>query len=152
MDKTWIVVANASRARIWEQRVPGGKFTEVAGLVHPASRQSGSQLSEDRPGQSHRSLGASSPGGTAYEPRSDARHKEHGRFAHEIAEHLDAALNRQALGALMLVASNPFLGELKAQLSAPVAQRLTQAIPHDLSGLGANELKRRLAELMAVPG
>ena len=64
----------------------------------------------------------------------------------ETRQHLDAAVNDRRLGALTLVASNPFLGELKAHLSDRVAKIVVASMAHDLSGLDLNELWRRLVE------
>ena len=48
--KNWLVVANASRARVLEETDPPGAYAHVADLVHPQSQLKGEQLGTDRPG------------------------------------------------------------------------------------------------------
>lgn len=151
MKTNWIVVANASRARICECDEPGGKLREVGDFVHPASRQSGTALGAERPGQAHRSLGQATPGGTGFEPRTDVHKKEHERFARELAQAVDEALASGRAGTVMLVASNPFLGELKAQLGPAASKAVSATLAHDLTSLDLRELRARLAELAAAP-
>lgn len=146
MSKIWIAVANASRARICEQDGPNGLLREVAGFVHPASRQSGTALGAERPGQAHRSLGQATPGGTGLEPRTDAHKKEHERFARELAQVLDDAVATGKAQSLVLVASSPFLGELKARLGPLATKAVSATLAHDLTGLNLRELGARLSE------
>ena len=51
--------------------------------------------------------------------------------------------------ALLLVASDPFLGELKACLSAATHQIVVRTVPKDLTGLALPDLHERMAALMA---
>lgn len=147
MTTTWFVVANAARARICAQDEPGGRLREVGDYVHPASRQSGAELGTERPGQGHRGQGATAPGGTAFEPRADVHRKEHERFARELAQAVSAGLAAGKVQALVVAASSPFLGELKAQLGPAASQALVSTLAHDLTALDLRELGQRLAEL-----
>ena len=55
-------------------------------------------------------------------------------------------MNERRLDALTLVASSPFLGELKSQLSHRVEKIVIASMAHDLSALDPTELWRRLVE------
>jgi protein required for attachment to host cells len=144
MKTEWIVVANASLARVFKRESPAGPLSAVATMEHPESRAKGSALSSDRPGHEASDFSA---GGNRFEPRSDPRRKEHHRFAHEIAERLDEALGRNEFGSVALFASDPFLGELKGALSEPVRQRLQVARDSDFTSLGIDALEERLRAL-----
>src|SRR5574337_408257 len=48
--KNWLVVANAARARVFEDAAEGEALHTVADLVHTQSRQKGTDLASDRPG------------------------------------------------------------------------------------------------------
>src|SRR5258708_40338428 len=48
---TWILIADAARARIFQKGGPGEKIAEARSLVHPGSRQKTSELVSDRPGR-----------------------------------------------------------------------------------------------------
>ena len=108
MDRTWIVVANAARARLCEYDPRDGSLTEMADFVHAPARQKGSDLASDRPG--HAEKGQASVR-TSFEPHTDAHHKERVHFARELAQHLNEAVVQGRCPAVALIASNPFLGE-----------------------------------------
>ena len=141
MKPQWIVVANASLARLFSRDSPTDSLVPLTTMEHPESRLKGSELADDRPG--HEATDNSS-GGNRYEPRSDVRHKEHQRFAREIAERLETGLAAGEFSTLWLFASSPFLGELKAQLSDAVDKRLQLALDSDLTSFGLAEIEQRL--------
>jgi protein required for attachment to host cells len=143
MKTQWIVVANASLARVFKREIPTGPLLAVSTMEHPESRAKGSELGDDRPGHEANDFSA---GGNRFEPRTDPRRKEHRRFAHEIAERLDDALARGEFGSLAIYASDPFLGELKGALSGPVAHRLQVTRDSDFTSLGVDALEQRLRE------
>ena len=144
MKRQWILLANASHARLLSRDSATDPLVQFATLEHPESRLKASQLADDRPG--HEATDNSS-GGNRYEPRSDVRRKEHQRFAREIAQRLDTGLAAGQFSALWLFASSPFLGELKAQLSDAVNKRVHLALDSDLTALGLAEIEQRLLEL-----
>ncbi len=144
MKQQWILLANASHARLLSRDSATDPLVPLATLEHPESRLKASQLADDRPG--HEATDNSS-GGNRYEPRSDVRRKEHQRFAREIADRLDAGLAAGQFSTLWLFASSPFLGELKAQLSDAVNTRVHLALDRDLTALGLAEIDQRLLEL-----
>ena len=112
--KNWIVVANAARARVLEEsdevpatgRARRAAFVHVADLVHPASRQKGVELGDDRAG--HVEGTGHGLGSASYLPRTDPREREHDRFAREVARVLDHGIAEGRCAGLILVAANPF--------------------------------------------
>jgi len=136
-------VANASRARLFRRDSQTAPLLALATLEHAESRLKASQLADDRPG---REAADNSSGGNSYAPHSDVRRKEHQRFAREIGQRLDAGLAAGEFDALWLFASNPFLGELKAQLSEAVGKRVHVALDSDLTALGLAEIEQRLRD------
>ena len=144
MKQQWILLANASHARLLSRDSATDPLVPLATLEHLESRLKASHLADDRPG--HEATDNSNSG-NRYEPRSDVRRKEHQRFAREIAHRLDAGLAAGQFSTLWLFASSPFLGELKAQLSDAVNKRVHLAIDSDLSALGLAEIEQRLLVL-----
>lgn len=142
MKAQWIVIANAASARIFRREGSAAPLTPVAVLTHAPSRMHASALEPDRSGSQASDY---SYGMNHFEPRTDTRHKEHQRFAKEIAERLDAGVKAGEFDALTLFASNPFMGELKAQLSEAVSQRVKATLNNDLSHVGLAELDRRIS-------
>jgi protein required for attachment to host cells len=141
--KNWLVVANASRARVLEEGSDPGRFNHVADLVHMQSRQKGADLASDRPG-SVKGIGHGL-GSSQYIPRTDPREREHDRFARQVAHKLNEGVAAGQCAGLILVASNPFLGELKSHLSEQASKVLLRTVPSDFTALAEDELVQRLA-------
>lgn len=139
--KNWMLVANAARARVLELTAVAGQYRHVADLVHPQSRQKGVDLADDRSGHVG---GGDGPGGAAYAPRTDPRERERDHFAQQIAQLLDAGVAAGECAGLTLVASNPFLGEVKKHLGAQALKVLLRTVPHDLSLVADADLAARL--------
>ncbi len=138
----WVMVANAARARCFERDPDNGALREIAGFVHPASRQKAGELEHDRGGMARKS-GAS----TQFAPHADPHGKQLDLFARELAAHLDAAALEHRYGQLVLVASAPFAGHLRAALGAS-ARRLAALVPLDLSSFRGAELEGRVTEAL----
>jgi protein required for attachment to host cells len=143
MARTWIVVADAANARVFEGE-PGGGLVEAVDFVHPASRRRASVLTDDKQGHVERNPG----GGRAssgYSPRTDPHEKEEARFAAELADAIEAAAVDGRCGALVVLAAPHFLGELRGRLG-PAATRILRASEAlDLTHLPQADLIERLA-------
>jgi protein required for attachment to host cells len=136
--KNWLVVANSARARVLEDGE--GAYAHVADLVHPASRQKGIELGDDRPGHA----ASDGRGGVQLEPRTELHEREHERFAREVATVINAGVADGRCAGLVLVASNPFLGLLKAQLSEPARRLVLRKVASDFTACSDAELAQRL--------
>lgn len=148
MKKTWIVVANASRARVCEHDEKGSGLHDVIDFVHTQSRQKGIDLGDDQSGRVEHGMGSGMRGGTHLDPRVDPRQKEHERFAREIAQHLDKGVAAHQCERIVLIASNPFLGEIKAQLGPAATAAVWVTAPSDLTAFTGRELAQRVNELL----
>lgn len=135
----WVVVANAARARIFERDDENQALREMADHVHTPSRQKAAELETDRPGKAHKGEAS-----TAFAPHTDPREREHQRFAHELAQVLEEAALAHRMPGLVLLASNPFLGELKAELGDATRRLLKHSAPVDLTSYQHAELEARV--------
>jgi protein required for attachment to host cells len=142
--KNWLVVANASRARVLEESDKSGVYVHVVDLVHPQSRQKGTDLAGDRPGH-FPGMAAHGTGSTAYDPRTAPREREHDHFAREVATALNEGVAAGRCAGLVLVASNPFLGHLKEHLTEQANKALLRSVAADYTALNERELAQRLA-------
>lgn len=143
--KNWLLIANAARARLLElasEASEAGRYRHVADLVHPQSRQKGVDLADDRSG--HSKGGAPGPGGAPYAPRTDPRERERDRFAQQVAQRLNDGVAAGQCAGLILVASNPFLGEVKQHLSEQARKALLRTVPSDLTAVADADLAQRL--------
>ena len=141
MKPLWILVANATEARLLQQE-PDTPLVVVQAFHHPASRQRSSELGDDKAG---RELSGRGFGGAAFEPRVDAQTKEQLQFAREIAQRLEEGARQGSYAGLVVHASSPFLGELKHALGEQTQRLLTATHDVDLTSFGLAEIEERLA-------
>lgn len=146
MKPALIVTANAAHARLFLRDGPGDPLRPLAVLEHAASRRKASGLEDDRLG--HDCMDQR-PGGVSHVPRTDPRRKEHLRFADELAQLIDDLLREDGCGTLFVLASDPFLGELKGSLGAAARRALRQALPLDYTALDVGELEQRLPHVLS---
>ena len=148
MDKvTWILLANSSRARLFAWDRADSQLQEIGDFLHPQGRQKVGEIDPHLGGHTQRQRGDGASGGAAFEARTDPRHKEREHFARELASFLEEALETRRFSSLVLIASNPFLGELRGHLAQRVDQTVQAVVHSDLSSLGLPELTRRVETL-----
>ena len=85
---------------------------------------------------------------TSFEAPTEIHHKERAAFANELAKHLDLAIAQGRCPALALIASNPFLGELKARLGPASAKAVVATSPTDLTRCTLRELTHHAGTLL----
>jgi len=146
MKRTWILIANASKACVLEREGRQPRLKQLSRFEDPLGRAKGVDLVSDRAGyESSPSRGVA---GSPYSPPSDPRRQEHERFALRLARHLDEGVAAQQCDALVLLASNPFLGEVKAHLGRQSHKALVSTSSIDLTALSASDLEARVLELL----
>lgn len=141
MTSKLILIANAGEALLFRRGAAAQPLELLATFEHAPSRYKGSALGDERAG--HASADQR-PGGVSFAPRIGAKRKEHLRFADELAGRLDGAIAAHPGEPLVLFASSPFLGELKARLGPATTRALRAAIDVDLSSFSNGELVRRI--------
>lgn len=139
----WLVVANATRARVFERDDDNGTLREIADLVHPDSRIHEADRGRDRPGSILKGTV-----GTAFEPHTDPRARERAQFAREVCDMLERAALEHRMPALVLMASNPFLGELTRHLGSAAQGVLRIRIPVDLTSCQHGDLEHRVSKAL----
>ena len=142
MKPHWILVANATEARLLQQE-PGAPLVVLQAFHHPESRLHTAELGDDRAG---REVSGHGFGGAAYQPRLDAQRKQHLHFARDLADHLEQAAREQRYASLAVYASSPFLGELKQLFGDGTRRLLAGTHDVDLTSFGVAEIERRVQE------
>ncbi len=140
--KQWIVVADASRARILAVNDKADGLLLESELEHPASRARASELTTDLPGRVKQSFGAGHR--PAMSDRTDPKEVEAETFARQLAEALEQGCNHNRYERLTLVAPPHFLGLLRAAINAQVAKRVALTIDKDYTNLPIRDLARHL--------
>lgn len=135
----WVLLANASRARLFVRDHDNGALRELSDFVHPDSRLKSAALGRDRAGQ-----GAKGAARAHFEPPTSPKEREQQHFAEQLAQHLEEAAGAGQLAGWALIASDPFLGRLRAALGAGAAARLTCHVDRDLTAFQGQELEQRV--------
>lgn len=144
MPTTWIVVADASRARVIERR--GDSSTEIADLLNPEGRAHARDIGSDANGRFPKGGSNTGPGHAAG-PDTDPVEHAVSMFAKRVARSLDEARVQGRYQSLCLVAPPKMLGLLRAELPTEVARRVVQEVGKDLSALDVRELVSRIDAL-----
>ena len=143
MDTTWILVADRTRARIFEEVRSPRAVQEIADLINPLGRARHSELTTDAEGRSRSSslrtrAHTESPGVTA-----DTHEAE--RFSHQIADYLETARNEHRYSRLWIVAAPKFLAMIRKSLSREARKLIEEEIDKDLSRSNVREIDSLVA-------
>jgi protein required for attachment to host cells len=142
----WIVVADASGARIFSATGRSGPLELVKEFSNPTGRARTQDLVTDEPGRTFKS---GSPGARSATPPHLTAHDEAAvTFAHELANFLRHELEQRSYTSLAIAAPPHFLGTLRPLLAKTISQRLTASIPSDLVHLNAQELRSHIEPLL----
>jgi protein required for attachment to host cells len=148
----WILVCDASRARLFRDAPRGKKLVQIQELEHPESRERVRDLMADAngrkpvgpvPARSVQGQGGAY-GRPGAEPDSDPKDVEAQKFARELAHVLEKGLQQHEYERLIIVAPPRFLGTLRDVVSSQVEKHIESTIGKDLTNLDFQELANRL--------
>jgi protein required for attachment to host cells len=126
---TWIVVADSSRARIFERPARGAALVEMEGWVRPESRSRSRDLVSDRPGRTFDSRGRARH---AKQPEHNPHQVQQDDFALDLARRLDRARKSGRFSRLVVVAGPRFAGLLHRHLPAATAALIRREVHKNL--------------------
>jgi len=140
METTWIVAADASRARILQVADTEGHLTEVEDFVNPSARLHERDMTTDAEPRFNGSGGG---------PGSDREAKRKGEyetevFVRQLGEYLDKARLGHRYDRLHVIAPPKFLGQLRQELHKEVQKLVAEELPKDLSWLGTRDIEAHL--------
>jgi protein required for attachment to host cells len=139
MATTWIVAADASRARILQVTDPEHRLSEIDDLYNPAGRLSDREMVSDA---EPRFRGSSGPASDR-EAKGAVDHEVE-VFAKQIGDYLDKARTSHRYDRLHLIAPPRFLGQLRKELGKEVEKLVAGELPKDLSWVNARDLEQKL--------
>jgi protein required for attachment to host cells len=155
MSKTWIVAADASRARIFELDEPNHELIELDDFLNPEARLQDRELQSDAEPRFNAHGGLGRPGrpdtGGPASDRETQSAVEHSvtAFAREVCRYLEKARVQHRFNALMLVAPPEFLGALRKSLDKEVGKLVIEELSKDLSWFNARDLERYVVKAAA---
>ncbi len=140
MTKTWVVVADTSRARIFAADKPSSDLVEIQTLAHPEARLHEGDLVSDRSGSGVGYSGTTHGFGKEHE----AKDEESIRFAADLCHELEQARNQHAFDKLYIIAAPAFLGLLRKQQSDCMRALVSQEISKNLTTLDPGAIRSHL--------
>jgi protein required for attachment to host cells len=149
---TWILVSDASRARLFSTELRETPWTLVEEFEHPEGRMRPSEVwPSSPPGRMQQGKSVAAGRRTAMEPHTSPKDAESERFALQLAERLETAVARNEFDHLVLVAPPHLLGILQHALKKQTARRVKATINKDLVKLAEAELRARLIDEIFPP-
>ena len=141
MVRTWIVVADGSRARLFSSNGGRNPIREIEGMVRPSVRLHEGDLSESGNGRTFNGDRRRSHG-----LASNKSIKKHvaSQFAKQIATRLKNGLHKGAYNHLMLVAAPAMLGTMRETLSPQVSRKVLLELDKDLTRDPVDKIRSHL--------
>jgi protein required for attachment to host cells len=150
MAKTWIVVADNSRARIFEVLDRNETLQELDDLVNPAGRQHDYELRTDNLGRYY-GRGERMQGHTA-PPRTDPGQHETELFAKTVAHYLEQARVDHRCDRICLIAAPKFLGLLRQSLTKDARNMVFEELDKDISWLDGRKVQEYVRQKLPAAG
>jgi hypothetical protein len=164
MQTTWIVSANAGRARIFSEADPAEPLEEIEDMVSSAARMRTTEINTDEigrtaAGSSAHAIGGSEGAGFAhnakagapnklYQPAQTPQEHEAEQFAKEISKFLMDAHQEGRFQQLVISASPQFLGALRMYLDSHIKPLIKLEVNKDYTHSNAQQLREQIREQM----
>jgi protein required for attachment to host cells len=160
MQTTWIMVANAGRARIFSESDPSQPLQEVEDMVSPAAHLRELDLVTDKMSPTSATNSGHNVGGTQgvgfahnanvgtpnsqYQPAQTPTEHEAEKFAKDISAYLKQAHNEGRFKQLVISASPQFLGTLRNNLDSTVQPLVKLEINKDYTQVPVQQLRDQI--------
>jgi len=136
MSKTWVVVAESSRAKIFELEKRNAPLKEIQGLAHTPSRLHQKELTSDLPGRT--------PGRHKLIQQTTTKENASNEFARNIRNHLNSARNKGEFNKLIIMSPPSFLGRLRKQLGSAINKCVISEIDKNLVRHSTRDIQAHL--------
>ena len=162
MQTTWIVSANAGRARIFSEADPSEPLEEIEDMVSTAARMRTSDINTDEVGRTAAAGSSHNIGGTegvgfshnakagapnkAYQPAQTPQEHEAEQFAKDISKYLMDAHQEGRFQQLVISASPQFLGALRMYLDPHIKPLIKLEVNKDYTHSNAQQLREQIRE------
>jgi protein required for attachment to host cells len=145
--RTWVVIVDAARARVFETRGKGTGLTAVADMALDAELAPSREIGTDRPGRTFESVGSTRH---AMESSSDQHREQKRQFARRVVEAVEARQATKSFDRLVLVAPPVTMGDLRAALPAKVKAAVAAELVADLTNTPVGELPGHLSDYVPL--
>ena len=144
MSAAWVVVADASRARIFSAEKPASTLVEIQTLAHPEARLHEGDLISDKAGRDR------SSGMRAHDVGhvNDVKEEEATRFASQVCEAIECGRANNRFDKLYVIAAPGFLGMLRKHQTSSVQKIVAGEVSKNLATHNANEIRKSLPDFL----
>lgn len=147
MGTIWVLVAESSRAKLYEMAAARAPLAEIHEFSHPESRQHDQELTTDLPGRSFDSKGQ---GRHAMEANMSPKEHEARVFARQIGQYLEEGRVKKRFRDLIIISAPAFLGLLRKNLSDATNQCVIQEIDKNLVQHDPADIRAHLPERLTA--
>jgi protein required for attachment to host cells len=146
MNKTWILVAHRSGARLFENVGRGKGLSLVEEIPHPEGRLKDGQINADKPGRAFDTFSRRHSVSQEKGPSDQVT----SMFAKRLGDMLDKARTQNRFTKLVLVADPHLLGELRAALNNQTTVLVTATLNKDLANVESRDLPKHLGGVVEL--
>ena len=107
MEKTWILVSNAHRARCFETDGRSDALKELADFIYPRVSSGHDAQAAGGVADVGKGHGRTGHAGTQFEPHVEAGAKERHSFARQLADYLNTGVAAQRCERVAMIATQP---------------------------------------------
>lgn len=164
MQTTWIVAADANRARIFEMNAAGG-LNEVEDMYNPEGRQQEREQVSDREGSFAQggpiggsgmhtptahgaAIGGARGQGSTGEPQETWREHDVNMFSKQLVRFLDQARNEHRFDKLRVIAAPKFLGLMRQNMNKEVQKMVEEEVAKEIAWLGNKDVEQYVRQLL----
>ena len=140
-----VIVADASRARIFSAVDKAAPLTETKGLVNTASRLRDQDLVADGHGSGVDSTGH---GKHTMGHEDDAHKHEATGFCRQLADEIESVRNTGALWRIYIIAPPVFLGLFRSHITKASGELIEETINKDLVQHSIDDIRSHLPKLL----
>ena len=141
-QKTWILVANASSAKLYSNEGPNTGLSIVKEFDHPASRAKNADLVTDRAGH----MQSSGNGRGCRQPHTTPKEREAEVFALELARELVHGRSTNQCNRVILVAPPTMMGLINGSLDTNTASLVSERLEKDYTKHPPRQVAEHLAD------
>jgi protein required for attachment to host cells len=160
MPTTWIITANAGRARFFSENDPAEPLQEMHDMVNDAARLRTTESETDRLGPTAAGKSSHNIGGTQgvaaahnagagapnkqYEPNQTPVERATEMFAKDISQFLMKSHEEGLYDQIVLSASPQFLGTLRMNFDPHIKALIKTEVNKDYTHVASNQLREQL--------
>jgi protein required for attachment to host cells len=146
MADIWVLVADSSRARVFEVTREDPTLREIAAFTNPEGRIAQRELRHDRLPRVNESMGHARH---AIEPHTSLKQKITDRFVRTLRDELDRGHAAHRYKNLVLVAAPRFMGALHGALDDSLQKCVVAEVRHNLTLMSSTKIRERLPPRLA---